>query len=171
MHSYTKLAKSAVEQYVKSRQVLDLPDYLPAELTRQQACHVYLFEKPGRRIRASYGQPLPRTRSLAQEIITNTITALAACRYRCVRRPELTSIVYTIAVLEPLQRISHESQLDPEKFGLFIRSDRGKSSVLLPQRAGIETAQDQVATVLRESGINLRHETAVMYRFAVAYYD
>jgi AMMECR1 domain-containing protein len=170
--SYAKLARSAVEWYVKSRRLLDVPSHVPADLVQQRACYVYVFENPGRRLRALYGQPLPRCSSLVEEIITNATAALGSeTAGRAIRRPELASLAYTVAILEPLQRISDAAQLDPYKFGLFVRSEQGKSTVLLPQRNGIETSQDQIATALRESGINLRQETATMYRFGVSYYD
>jgi AMMECR1 domain-containing protein len=172
MTPYAKLARSAAEQYVKTREVLSPPVYLPPELSRQQACYVYLFESPGRRLRALAGRALPRYSSLAEEIIANTVAALKnTAGAPAVRRVELPSLSYTVAVLGPLQRISHAAQLDPHAFGLFIRSDRGKSAVVLPQRTGIETSQDQVATAVRESTINLREEAASMYRFPVTYHD
>ena len=118
-----------------------------------------------------YGSPLPRQSSLAQEIITNTIYAITNSHSRAIRRADLSSLSYAVAVLNPLQRISDHSQLDPHDFGLYIRSDQGKSTVLLPQRAGIETAQEQIATALRESGINERDEAVTMYRFGVTYFE
>lgn len=187
MHNYAKLAKKAAESYVRNQRILPVvgpaanpaanPPAGPASgpasggLTRQQACYVYLFENPGRKLRAMYGQPLPRYSTLAEEIVSNVTTALTITVHRSLRRPELASIVYTVAVLDPLQLISDAAQLDPRRLGLYVQSDQGKSAVLLPERTGIETPQDQIATALRESGINVRHETARMYRFGVTYYD
>ena len=172
MTPYAKLARSAAEHYVKTQHRLAPPAYLPPELSRQQACYIYLFENPGRRPRAVHGHALPRRSSLAEEIIANTIEALRnPAGALTVRRVELPSLAYAVAVLGPLQRVSGAAQLDPRAFGLFIRSDQGKSAVVLPQRIGVETAQDQVATAVRESAINVRQEAAIMYRFPVTYYD
>lgn len=171
MHRIAALAKNTTEQYVKTRQELVAPIPLPPELKRQQACYVYIFTNPGRRLRARFGTPLPRRRTLADEVISHTVSAITHLGVSAIRRAELAVLVYLVAVLGPLQRISHASQLDPRQFGLFIRSDQGKSAVILPQRTGVETAADQIATAVRESMVDVRREALVMYRFAVAYYE
>jgi AMMECR1 domain-containing protein len=171
MNSCIKLAKDTTEYFVRSKQAPVLPSSLPSDLIPQQACYISIFESPGRRLRAMYGSPLPRHPSLAQEIISNTIQAISNSCSRAIRRADLPSISYAVAVLNSLQRISDHSHLDPRNFGLYIRSDQGKSTILLPQRAGIETAQEQVATALRESGINERNEAVTMYRFGVTYFE
>ncbi|HLD26031.1 MAG TPA: AMMECR1 domain-containing protein [Candidatus Andersenbacteria bacterium] len=171
MHYYAKLAKTVSEHYVKSHQLPLLPLHMPTDLRRQRACFVQIFENPGRRLRAVAGSPLPQRGMLAEEIMSHVITALSSATTRAVRRAELPALVYSIAVLDPLQRISHQDQLEPSAFGLYLNSDQGKSALLLPRRPGIETPQDQIATALRESGINHRQEAVAMYRFAVTYYE
>ena len=157
-----KLAKNFTEHFVPS---------LPPELNRQQACYVYLYQKPGQRLRATYGHPLPRHSSLAEEIRGNIIQALSGSAFINVRRSDLTSLSYSVAALDPLQRISDMTHLDPHRYGLYVTSDRGKINVILPQRPGITTAQDQLATALREAGINHHQEAIAMYRFGVTYYE
>jgi AMMECR1 domain-containing protein len=170
MDLHTKLAASAAQQYIKTGQV-NIKHISEPELMRQRACYIHILENPGRRQRGSYGTPLPRQSSLAQEIIINTMNAINVPHGRPFRRIDLRSLLYVVAILEPMQRISHASQLHPLKHGLYIRSDYGKSAVLLPQRPGIETSQDQIATAIRESGANLKQETITMYRFDVTYHE
>lgn len=171
MNACLKLAKDTTEYFIRSNQAPVLPGSLPADLIPQRACYIFIFENPGRRLRAMHGSPLPRQPSLAQEIITNTIYAISHSSSRAIRRVDLPSLSFAIAALNSLQRISDHSHLDPHDFGLYIRSDQGKSTVLLPQRAGIETAQEQIATALRESGINEHNEAVTMYRFRVTYFE
>lgn len=171
MNACIKLAKDTTEYFVRSNQTPVLPTFLPVDLIPQRACYISIFENPGRRLRAMHGSPLPRQPSLAREIIANTIYAISRSSFRAIRRADLASLSFAVTVLSPLQRISDHSHLNPRDFGLYIRSDQGKSTVLLPQRAGIETAQEQVATALRESGINERSEAVTMYRFGVAYFE
>lgn len=168
---YGKLAKAAAEQYLKTRTIMQLPTILPRELMQQRACYVSLLEKPGRRVRVMYGNVLPRQPSLASEIVANTLAALQSDAMRNTGRADVPHVSYSVAVLGPLQRISATEHLDPQRLGLYVRSDRDKTALLLPQRTGIETAEDQVATALRESGINLQSEAVTMYRFTVEYYD
>lgn len=171
MNAYTKLAKAATEHFIRQRQVLPLKGVLPPALARQRACYVYLYEKPGRRLRAMCGDPFPRQTCLGQEIIHHTVSALRRATLPDIRRSDLPSIIYTVAVLEPLQRISDAAQLQPDHYGLYLRSDRGKLAVILPRRAGVDTAQDQIATAMRESGVNLHQDTITMYRFEVIHYE
>lgn len=171
MDTYTKLAKATTEHFVRQRSILPLPSHLSPELLHQRACYIYLHEKPGRRLRAMYGEPLPRHACLAEEIINHTICALTKRSFSYIHRADLSSLVYRVAILEPLQRVFDATQLQPEQYGLYLRSDQGKSAVLLPQRTGVETAQDQIATALRESDSNPRQEAITMYRFGVTYHE
>ncbi|MFH1354293.1 MAG: AMMECR1 domain-containing protein [bacterium] len=171
MDTYTKLAKITTEHFVRQHSVLLLPSALSLDLRRQKACYVYVYENPGRRLRAVYGEPFPRYSCLAEEIINNTVGALTKHTFPVIHRTDLASLIYIVAVLDPLQRIIDATQLHPDKFGLYLHSDQGKSAVLLPQRTGVETAQDQIATALRESGSNPRQEAITMYRFGVTYYE
>ena len=167
----TKLAKNITEQYVRTQNIPVFTHQVPEELAKQRACYVYLYQKPGQRLRASYGQPLPRCKSLADEIVNNTIKAINSSSFINIRRADLASLSYSVAVLEAIQRISDITHLNPSVYGLYIVSDRGKSAVLLPDRPGIETPQDQYATAMRESGIQYKRETISMYKFATNYYE
>lgn len=172
MNVYSKLAKSSVEHYVRHRDQGEFPlALIPHELRKQSACYVYIFENPGRHMRSLYGEPLPRQQTLAHEIVANARYALEHPYARPVRRAELSSLSYTVAVLEPLQRISAPEHLDPHTFGLYVSSSKRKSAVIMPQRSGIETAHDQIATAIREAGINPREEVVTLYRFHVTYYE
>lgn len=170
MSMYAKLAKSAAEHLVRANELLPLPDNLPGELYRQRACYVSILENPGRYLRAMAGQPLPRQATLAEEIIANTVNAIELSSHR-IRQADLSYLSYQVALLGPLQRVSDPEHLDPIRFGLYVKSDRGKSALLLPHRAGVETPNDQIATALREAGIDTRREDATMYRFEVNYFD
>lgn len=167
---YVKLAEQAARHFVMQRSEFPIPSYLSSDLRRQQACYVTIYEDPGQRFRTMHGAPLPTTPTLAQEIVKNTVIALEHEVNRSVRQADLNSFHFEVAVLGPLERIGGPEHLDPRRYGAYVRSDRGKSSVILPHRVGVETAQEQFATVMRESNISLQNESATFYRFAVAYY-
>ncbi len=167
---YIKLAQQAARHFVMERSLFPIPVYLPSELQRQQACYVTIYEDPGRRFRAMHGTPLPTTPTLGQEIIRNTAAALEHETNRFLRQADLNDFHFEVAVLGPLERIGGPEHLDPKRFGAYVRSDRGKSAVILPHRVGVETAEEQFATVIRESNINPQNESATFYRFAVVYY-
>ncbi|MEK7557236.1 MAG: AMMECR1 domain-containing protein [Patescibacteria group bacterium] len=167
---YARLSEAAARQYVLHQRMLPLPASLAPDLKRQQACYITVYEDPGQRFRSIYGTPLPTSSCLAQEIINNTTQALARESHRVVRQADLNDLHFEVAILGPLERIGGPEHLDIRRYGVYVRSDRGKSSVVLPHRVGVETAEEQFATVLRESGINPRHEAHTFYRFTVAYH-
>jgi AMMECR1 domain-containing protein len=164
----TKLAKNVAEHYIQTHSAPSLTNQVVDELKVQKACYVYLYQKAGQRLRAMHGQPLPRCSTLADEITANTLKAIDDST---VHRADLSSLLYSVAVLEAIARVSNISHLDPSTCGLYIVSDRGKSAVMLPERLGIDTPQEQYATALRESGIQDGHETVSMYKFGVNYYE
>jgi len=166
-----KLARQAAENYIKYGQPAGVPSPLPNELLQQRACYVSIMENPGRNLQAVYGQPLPQFNCLAQEVIHNTVEAIKIRRTGQFRPIDLSYMIYSVAVLGPLERITSAVHLNPESYGLYVRSDRNKSAIILPQRTGIESPADQIATALRESGINAEQEAVSMYRFYVSHYD
>ncbi len=168
---YGKWAQQAAEHFVQTGEYLIPPDYLPGVLLRQRACYVTILENPGRKVRGIWGQALPQQPTLAQEIVVNTVAVLQQNPSRPIRRADLKQLHFSVALLGPLQRISDTEHLDPARYGLYVRSDRGKTALLLPQRTGIETANDQVATALREGAIEPHIESFTMYRFDVEYDD
>jgi len=168
-HPYAKLAKSTIEYYIKTRAVLQVPNYVGPEFHSQKACYIYILQKPGQQLRGAYGSPLPQHQNLAQEIIINTLAAARTCT-PALRRSDLTALIFRVAIVDTMQRISSSAHLNPTIFGLYIKSDRGKSALVLPHRTGINSAEDQIATALREAAINQRQESVTMYRFQVNEY-
>lgn len=167
----TKLAKRAAERYMRSGELEPVPENMPVNLRVQRACFVTLFEKPGRHVRAVFGRPSPSQATLAHEIIFNTVEAVRRQQRTHIRLADLPYLGYSIAVLGPLERIFSQSHLNPRRFGLYVLSDRGKSALILPERTGIETGDEQISTAFREANIESRQEAISMYRFSVMHLE
>ena len=166
---YSKIAQQAAEHYARTGVYMPVPNMIPQDLLTQKACYVSLVEQPGNRVRGSFGTPLPQSSSLAQEIITNTVEAIV--QYDIRMRPiDAMNYGYVVGVLGPIERITDKEHLRPRIYGLYMRSDKNKMAILLPGRLGIDTADEQIATAIREAGINQQHETITMYRFPVTSY-
>jgi AMMECR1 domain-containing protein len=162
-----RLAHQAAESAIKNEVMLGVPTSLSPELVRQRACYVLVFENPGRRLRTLYGHVLPTTPCLGAEIIANTTKAVQGL----FRRADLPQLSFEVAVVGQLQRISDPLHLNPEQYGLYIRSEMGRIAVVLPKRPGIETGSDQIATALREGDIDVRKESITLYRFPVHFHE
>lgn len=167
MTNPTKLARLTIETYLLHGTPPALPAYVAPELLQQRACYVTILENPGQIIRGMSGSPLPTHPTLAEEIISHTLAAIRAP----LRRADLPNLLFTVGVVSQLQRISDASHLDPQQFGLYVRTEQGHTAVVMPQRLGVETGDDQIATALREANINPRHLTPTLYRFRVTWYD
>ncbi len=159
----------AAEHYVRTGTYLQIPGPLPQELLLQKACFVSIIEQPGHHVRGAFGMPLPRFSSLAQEIIANTVEAIVRQNIR-MRPVDASAYQYIVGVLGPLERITSREHLLPMQYGLYVRSDKNKTALLLPRRPGIDTADDQIATAIREARIDPKNETITMYRFSVVFY-
>ena len=134
-----KLAQQEAEEYVRAGIRITIPPSLPAELSLQRACYVYIYERPGRRLRAMHGGPLPKFPSLAQEVVRHVIDAIQLQQTSPVGLLDLKNLSYCVAVLGPLQRITVHEHLDPNNYGLYIKSDQDRSAAVLPQRTGVNT--------------------------------
>lgn len=165
-----KLSRQSAEYYAKTGEYMPIAWQLPQELLRQRACYVSIIEQPGRYVLGSFGNPLPRKASLAEEIIYNTVEAIVQHNIR-MRSIDITSYTYSVGVLGALERITGTEHLQPLLYGLYVRSDRDKSALLLPRRTGIETPEEQIATAIREAGIDEKNESMTMYRFPVTFYE
>lgn len=167
MTNPTKLARLTTETYLLHGTAPVVPAHVAPELLQQRACYVTILENPGRIIRGMSGSPLPTHATLAEEIIKHTLSALHAP----LRRADLPNLLFTVGVISHLQRISDASHLDPQQFGLYVRNEQGRAAVIMPQRLGVETGDDQIATALREANINPRQQSPTLYRFRVAWYE
>lgn len=167
MTNPTKLARLTTETYLLYGTPPALPAHVVPELLQQRACYVTILENPGRLIRGMSGSPLPTHLTLAEEIIKHTLAAL----HPPLRRADLPHLLFIVGVVSHMQRISDASHLDPQQFGLYVRTEQGQTATVMPQRLGIETGDDQIATALREANINPRHVLPTLYRFRVTWYE
>lgn len=167
----SKYAHMAAEHAVQYGGCMPVPSVIPTELMRQAACYVTVYENPGRHIRAMWGSPLPRKASLAQEIISNTTEAIRKQQTGALRKIDLPCLSYSIAVLGTLERVTSKQHLNPQTHGLYLTSDTGKKAVILSQRIGVTTVDEQLATATREACIDWQNETVTMYRFSTEHYD
>ena len=139
---YSRLARQAVEHFVRQHEYLPLREHLSPELLRQGACFVTILEQPGQRFRSMHGHIMPTQATLAHEIVVNTVQALLVDPTRRANRADLGNLRCRVALLSPLMRVSDAQHLDPSRAGVYVRSDQNKSAVLLPGRVAVETADD-----------------------------
>ena len=161
-----RLARAAVETFVRSHEVLEPPHGLGELLAARAPCFVSLKTMDGE-LRGCIGTIEPARETLAQEIIANAISAaISDPRFDPVAEDELANLRYSVDVLMPAEETSFED-LDPSVFGVIVEDESGsRRGLLLPDIPGIENAAQQVDIAARKAGIP--HGTPVkLWRFKV----
>jgi AmmeMemoRadiSam system protein A len=161
---YVRLARQAVEYYVKTGSNLPFPGNLPSEMLHQKA-GVFVSCKKDGALRGCVGTIAPLTGSIAEEIIRNARYAVAEDhRFEPVEKSELPLLTYSVDILGEAEDTDF-SGLDPKKYGVIVTSGF-KRGLLLPNLEGVDTAEIQIAIVLEKAGMTF-HEKYTLQRFEV----
>lgn len=168
MHPLVRIAKDAVELYIREGRMLEVSDAdLPPELRRRAGVFVCL--KSGGRLRGCIGTYSPSESNIARETVRNAVAA-ATCdpRFMCVRPEELDKLEYTVDVLTQPEPVESVNELDPEIYGVIVQSG-SRRGLLLPDIEGVDTAEEQISIAKQKAGIPPGAEVK-LFRFRVERY-
>lgn len=147
-----ELARQAVENFVRNKSEIRPSEKLPDFLSSRAPCFVCLKTLDGD-LRGCIGTIEPAKDTLAEEIITNAISAATRDpRFSEVTEDELANLSYSVDVLLPSEP-SEMDGLDPLTYGVIVEDHDGRRGLLLPDIPGIENAQQQVEIASRKAGI------------------
>ena len=145
------LARRAVEQYVRTREIIAPPGNLPPELAGPRAAFVTVRIR--RELRGCIGSLAPTRASLAEEIIANAISAATSDpRFPPVTPQELPTLSYEVDILSRLEPVTTEADLDPQRYGVVVEAG-WRRGVLLPAIEGVATIARQLAIAREKAGI------------------
>ena len=162
---FVRLAQASLESYVRQRQVIQVPEGLPAELTQRRAGAFVSIHKHGQ-LRGCIGTIAPTRESLAEEIIHNAISASTRDpRFYPVTPDELDDLEINVDVLGEPEEIRSEAELDVKRYGVIV-SNGLRRGLLLPDLEGVDTVAQQVAIARQKAGIGAR-ELVKLQRFEV----
>jgi len=184
MDPYVRLAILAVETYIKTGEIINPPDDLPQEMIKQKAGVFVSIKKIDARkredkidrqedeLRGCIGTFLPTKTNIAREIISNAVSA-ATCdpRFYPIQKEELKNLKISVDVLSEPEAIRNTKKLDPKKYGVIVRTQDGRSGLLLPNLEGVETVEHQISIACQKAGINLEHDKIFLFRFSVKRYE
>lgn len=166
MHPLVRLAKKAVEAYVRKGEVFKAKR-LSAEMKEKAGVFVSIY-KLGE-LRGCIGTFEPQHANVAEEIVANSISsATRDPRFLPVTEDELKDLEYSIDVLTKPERIKKQEQLDPKKYGVIVEAGWRKG-LLLPDLEGVDTVEEQVNICRMKAGID-PNEPVKLYRFKVKRY-
>jgi AmmeMemoRadiSam system protein A len=170
-HALVKLAREAIETYVRENRVIEPPSPLPPLMQERAAAFVTLHDPRGN-LRGCIGTIEPREPNLAQEVIHNAVSAATSDpRFLPVRPAELDSLQVKVDVLFTPEPISGPEALDPRRYGVIVQRKSGLGrGLLLPDLEGVDTVDYQIEIARRKAGIGA-DEPIQLYRFKVKRYE
>jgi AmmeMemoRadiSam system protein A len=170
MNYFVKLAKETVESYIKTGKIPPLPKTLPQKMLSRRA-GVFVSIYKNRELRGCIGTYLPTEPNIAEEIIANAIAAATRdYRFSPITPEELSQLSYSVYILEEPRQIKNLDELDPKKYGILIKSETGKTGLLLPELDGIDTVEKQLAAVCRKCGVRLSEEKIIICKLGAKKY-
>lgn len=163
--AYVRLARGAIESYVRTGKRLRVPEDLPDGMLHRRAGTFVSIHEYGR-LRGCIGTTAPTTGSIAEEIIDNAINAAASDpRFDAVREEELAYLQIKVDVLMPPENIPSAAALDVKRYGVIVSSG-ARRGLLLPDLEGVDTVEEQVNIAKQKAGIR-PHESVRLQRFEV----
>lgn len=181
MNIYTNLARKTIEEFVKNGKVINLPKGLPDELLKKRAGVFVSIHRKSRistqketegELRGCIGTILPTKKNIAEEIIDNAISACSKdYRFSPITKDELDELNISVDVLNEPEPIPSDlrlavSHLNPKKYGVIVKSEDGRTGLLLPNLPGIDDPQYQIAIARQKASIQ-PNEAIYLYRFEV----
>ena len=162
---YVKLARQSLESYITKGIRMAIPADVSPEIRDRKAGAFVSIHKNGK-LRGCIGTILPTKDSLAEEIITNAISASTQDpRFHPIVEEELPWLDVKVDVLGEPEQITGLDQLDVKKYGVIVTSG-DKTGLLLPDLDGVDTVEEQVAIAFQKGGISTDEEV-FLYRFEV----
>ncbi len=147
------LARLAVETYVLTGKRTLAPEQASALKSARAGCFVSIKTDTGH-LRGCLGTIEPTKQNLAEEIVANAINAATRDpRFDPVSASELAELRYSVDILGASEPATFED-LDPKIYGVIVEDESGQlRGLLLPDIAGVDTAQQQVDIATRKAGI------------------
>jgi len=163
LHPVVKLAKEAVESYIRKGRMPEPRELIPE--MRERAGVFVSLHKHGQ-LRGCIGTFEPAKDNVAQEIIANAISSSTMDpRFPPVTTSELDDLEYSVDILTEPEPVTDLSQLDPKEYGVIVESG-WKRGLLLPDLEGVDSVEEQIAICRLKAGISAS-EPVNLYRFQV----
>lgn len=165
-HYLVRLARRTLETYVKSGRLPEVTGVPPEYMDK---AGVFVSIKKHGDLRGCIGTILPTQNSIAEEVVANAVSAgTRDPRFYPVQEDELAELDYSVDVLMPPEPAGGMAGLDPQKYGVIVRSGR-RQGLLLPNLEGIDTPEEQVSIARQKAGISPGEPVELM-RFEVVRY-
>ncbi|MCK4800314.1 AmmeMemoRadiSam system protein A, partial [Candidatus Parcubacteria bacterium] len=170
-------AKNTIETYIKTGKKIVIPENLPEEFYNcQKGVFVTIYKKSDdntkKELRGCIGTFMPTKENVAQEIIDNAISAaIHDYRFNPITENELDSLQNEISLLSSPEQIDSVKSLNAKKYGVIVKSQDGKTGLLLPDIDEVDIPKHQIEIACQKAGIDLNREKIELFRFTVDKYN
>jgi len=153
MSEHAILAFNAIKKYIRTGEIISVPTGTSKFLsTEGKGCFVSL--KKNGELRGCIGTIFPSKDNLAQEIISNAISAaFRDYRFSAVKEDELEDITISVDVLSQPSIVRSEEELDEKVYGVIV-SRGNRRGLLLPNLEGVTNPRQQIHIALHKAGIS-----------------
>ena len=149
---YIELARLTIDEYIRNNKIYDIKNVKDEELLNKKEAVFVSIHKNGD-LRGCIGTVIPTKRSVAEEIISNAISASTRDpRFPRVRIDELSSLEINVDELSESVIVKSLAELDPKKYGVIVTSGY-KRGLLLPDLEGVDTVEEQLSIAKRKGDI------------------
>lgn len=167
MDKYTNLAKATIEAYINNNEIIKPPPDLPQKFLQKAGVFVSLHTLDGD-LRGCIGTFLPTKDNIAQEIISNAISAATSDpRFPSITKKELKNLKYSVDILSSPVKENDVYKLDPKQYGILVKMNDGRSGLLLPNLEGINSIELQISIACQKASINWPEEKPQIFKFTV----
>ncbi len=155
-----QIARTTLEKLLSKKPMLELdtlqlssvPDELTAILYKTTA-GVFVSIKKNGELRGCIGTISATCPTVAQEIARNSCAAATDDpRFPPVCEEELPFLSISVDILSPAEEITTTNELDPSVYGVIVTSGY-RRGLLLPNLAGVDTVEQQLAIACQKAGI------------------
>jgi AmmeMemoRadiSam system protein A/AmmeMemoRadiSam system protein B len=155
-----KLAYASIDDWILRHKRHDIsPFFLSEELKQSAGAFVSIHEFSS--LRGCIGTILPQEKNLAEEIISNAISASSRDpRFSPISENELPFLEVSVDVLSTPEKILSKNSLDPSKYGVIV-SKGGRRGLLLPNLPGVNSVDEQIRIAKKKAGIELEEEVTL----------
>lgn len=162
---YVRLARTALEAFVRTKAITKVPKDASPELREQRTGAFVCIKKQGH-LRGCIGTIEPVMGNVGEEIIMNAMSvAVRDTRFEPVTADELDLLTYTVDVLTTPEPVNSADELDVKKYGIIVVSG-DKRGVLLPDLDSVNTVEEQIRIAKMKAGIKDKEQFEIQ-RFKI----
>ncbi len=164
---FIKLARDAVETYIRTGKIMAPPVDLPNKMSGRKAGVFTSIHTDSGELRGCIGTFLPCQKSITLEIIHNAISAATQDpRFPPITEDELPNLIYSVDILSEPKPVNDISCLNPKACGLIVSTPDGRRGLLLPDLEDVDKVEQQIEICRQKGGIDT-NEPVTLYRFTV----